>query len=635
MTEPIQALKVLAALAIALVLPPLAAARRLTPAGSGWRTPLISLALGCATQGLMGLFWDRLVRGPMYGEIAIYYGVWIAVSLVAFWMPASRAKEDSPGRVELWLLVLTLAAAVLVRSLHPLGHAALGQSDAYSHLQFVRQVMADGMVHNQVYPPAFSWIMALPAATFGLDPYWPARFGGAFWGAGLALALFAIGRSGGRPWAGLIAAALAAFCPAWMPLLKTGVGIFANQLGLFLLPLILLFYLRGGRKTDFWLLMAFALALAAAVPMMLIALMPVLLLDRLLAVSSRESSGWRSTGLLTLALIPAFALLLWQSAHIQGIHREATLEIVTGKAVNTAPAAVAPAPAAGEIKPLNTNVLLLKDFCSVKRHGYGNPWLNLAGGGLGLAFLAAGAVGLRRKNAVLRLLGAWGLVTSLQAGTGIFQFTGYQREGWSLLLATAWLGGEAGARMLAQERGRSLWRGLALAFFFVCFLGSLRYPPGHAASFSTAEDELIDVARDAADRVRHRETELPLTVVMRAFTEFHGNQGDPLAAAIGESERVSTVSVGPETAWTDVLRPGRQYLFLMDRQPFSNDWSPGLFAQVQPDQVNVYLVTHRQLFQANRKVEEWVEQLPEVQWEKERMSTSPGLEGILAQPILE
>ncbi|MGD9781187.1 MAG: hypothetical protein AB7V14_03440 [Kiritimatiellia bacterium] len=633
MREWIQAGCVLAATSIALVVPPLAVAWRRTPAGAGWRVPLIALALGSASQGLLGLFWDRLVRGPVAGEIAIYCGFWIVASLWVLRMRGSRESEDPPGRAERRWLAGILAAAVLVRLLHPLGHAALGQSDAYSHLQFIRQVMAGGMVQNQVYPPAFSWIMALPAATFGLDPYGVARFGGAFWGAALVYALYALGRFDGRPWAGLCAAALAAFCPAWMPLIKTGVGVFANQFGLFLLPLILLFHLRLGRPSAFWLLMACALSLASAVPMMLVALMPVLLLDRLSAAAIRESRGWRSTGLLALALVPAFAVLGWHSAHIQGIHRAATMEIVTGGAVKSSPVSEPPARAVPETKPPSANVLLLKDFCSVKRKGYGDSRLNLAGAGLGLAFLAAGAVGLRRKNAALRLLGAWGLVTSLQAGTGLFQFTGYQREGWSLLLAAAWLGGGAGARVLALERGRSTWRGLALAFLGVCFLGSLRYPPGHAPSFSTAEDELIDVARAAADRVRRSPAELPLTVVMRPFTGFHGNQGDPLAAAVGESKRVSTVAVGPETAWSAVSRPGRQYLFLMDRVPFESHWSPGLFARVQPDQVDHFLEAHRHLFGMNRKVDEWAERLPAEQWEKERLSTSPGLEGILVRPV--
>ena len=232
MEELVQALNVLAALTVTLVVPPLAAVRRMVPRGAGGMAPLIALALGCASQGLLGLFWNRLVRGLVYGEIAFYYGFWIVASLLAVWIRRPREK-DSLEYGELWLLILTLTAAVLVRSLHPLEHAALGQSDAYSHLQFIRQVMADGMIHNQIYPPAFTWIMALPATTFGLDPYWLARFGGAFWGTGLTLALFALGRCKGRPWAGLCAAALAAFCPAWMPLLKTGVGVFANQLGLF------------------------------------------------------------------------------------------------------------------------------------------------------------------------------------------------------------------------------------------------------------------------------------------------------------------------------------------------------------------------------------------------------------------
>lgn len=635
MREWMQAGCVLAATSIALVVPPLAVAWRRTPAGAGWRVPLIALALGGASQGILGLIWDRLVRGPVAGEIAVYCGFWIVASLWALRRRGLRASEDPPGRAERWWLAGILAAAALVRLVHPLDHAALGQSDAYSHLQFIRQVMAGGAVQNPVYPPAFSWIMALPAATFGLDPYGVARFGGAFWGAALVYALFALGRIGGRPWAGLCAAALVAFCPAWMPLIKTGVGVFANQFGLFLLPLILLFHLRIGRNAAFWLLMACALALASAVPMMLIALMPVLLLDRLASAAIRESRGWRSTARWALALVPAFAVLGWHSAHIQGIHRAATMEIVTGGAVKSPPVAEPRARAAPETKPPSANVLLLKDFCSVKRNGYGDARLNLAGAGLGLAFLAAVAVGLRRKNAALRLLGAWGLVASLQAGTGLFQFTGYQREGWSLLLAAAWLGGAAGARILALERGRPIWRGLALAFFGGCLLFSLRYPPGHAPSFSTAEDELVDVARAAADRVRRSPAELPLTIVMRPFTGFHGNQGDPLAAAVGESARVSTVAAGPETAWADVRRSGRQYLFLMDRIPFDRDWSPGLFARVQPDQVDFFLEAHRQLFGMNRKVEEWAERLPPSEWKKERLSTSPGLEGILAQPISE
>ena len=634
MEELVQALKMMAALAVTLVVPPLVPARRLAPRGAGWMVPLLALALGCVSQGVLGFFWDRLVRGPVRFEVALYYGFWIVATLLSGWMRRSETNEPgAPGRLELRLLVLIVAGAALVRSLHPLAHAALGQSDAYSHLQFIRWVVADGMIHNQIYPPSFTWIMALPAATFGLDPYWLARFGGAFWGAGLTFALFALARCGGLPWAGLCAAALAAFCPAWMPLLKTGVGVFANQLGLFLLPLILLFYIRSDWKPALGFLVAVALALASAVPMMLISLMPVLLADRLLASAARESRWWRNAVVFGLALVPAFVLLFWQAERIQGIHRDATMEIVTGGAVKAAPQAAAQKPEVRKAEPPNAHVVLVKNFLSVKRKGYGNPWLNLAGGGLALVFLAALALGIRRKNAALRLLGVWGVVTSIQAGTGVFQFTGYQREGWSLLLATAWLGGVIASGILSLPRGRPVWRGLAVVFFAVCFLGALKFPPGHAPALSAVEDEIIDVARRVADRVRARDEELPLTIVMRPFTGFCGDQGDPLAATIGKSPRVATVVAGPDVDWSRVVRPGRQYLVMMDLVSFPDNWSPGLFANVQPEQVSHYLNAHRRLFQMNRNVREWLDSLPSDQWTQEQIPTTAGLFAVRVQPI--
>ena len=193
-------------------------------------------------------------------------------------------------------------------------------------------------------------------------------------------------------------------------------------------------------------------------------------------------------------------------------------------------------------------------------------------------------------------------------------------------------GGVVGAEVLSRAWYQPAWRGLALAFFTVCLFCSLRFPPSHASSFSTVEDELIDVARSVADRVQHRQEELPLTIFMRPFTGFHGDQGDPLAAAVGESPRVSTIVVGPETVWAKVLQPRRQYLVLMDRIPFSDDWSPGLFAHIQPAQVNHYLEAHHRLFPLNKKVQEWLDGLPSDQWARERMPTTAGLDAIRVQP---
>lgn len=628
MTEFIHAVVAITALAVVLVVPPFIVARRFGLCGGGWMTILSALAMGCVSQGLLGLLWNRLVMARPGVEVVLYYGLWIGASLWTVRRFPVRRQEIPLGRGEGWGLTLTLLLAALVRLLHPLAHSALGQSDAYSHLQFIRQVVENGAIGNQIYPPAYSWIMALPSISFHLDPYWLARYGGAFWGIALILALFALGRSGGRPWAGLFAAALVAVCPAWMPLMKTGVGAFANQSGLFFLPLVLLSFMRVDRPRAFWFLMALSAILVSAVPMMWISLMPVLLVDRLLAFSTREPHRWRMALFAALAFVPSLALLGWQSARMQGLHREVTVAIVTGEESHSAPIA-----GAEEVRPPSAVEQLLQNYLSFKRWGYGDPRMNGMGIGLGLAFLGTLMVGLRRKDPALRLLGGWGLITSVQAGTGCLQFTGYQREGWALLMATAWLGGVAGSAAMEIKTGRNLWRSFALGFFAVSVGWTWWHPPAHAAAFSTAEDEIIDVVRSAAQGVQGNSAEWPLTIVARPFTGFHGNQGDLIAATAGHSARVSTVAVNSDTRWSDVERPGRQYLFLMDRVPFGAEWTPGFFARVQPDQVNRYLDAHHQLFQMNQKVEEWVDQFPADQWKKERLSTSPVLESILVQPI--
>jgi len=618
-------------LAIPLIIPPLVVAWRLTPAKSVWLMVLTALALGCASQGLFGLFWDRLVLAHPLGEISLYYGFWVIASLIALRVPRIREVGIPLSRGECWLLGLTLLAAIGIRAFHPLAHAALGQSDAYSHLQFIRQVMADGMIHNQIYPPGFSWIMALPAMTFRMDPYWIARFGGAFWGAGLTLALYALGRFSGRHWTGLIMAGLAAFCPFWMPLLKTGVGVFANQSGLFFLPLILLAYMQSGQQKAFWLLLILSMALISAVPMMWISLMPVLLIDRGLAGVVRESRWWQRSALLALALLPAFTLLIWQSSRIQDKHLKATMVIVTGEEVSTSPSSGDSL--MSEPESLSASRLLIQNYFLVKRWGYGNLPLNRVASGLGFAFAFTLFLGLRKRDPSLRLLGIWGFVTSIQAATGFMQFSGYQREGWSLLMATAWLGGVMGAGVLAFDGRRGWLKNTTLGLFLVFFIWTCRFPPRHVQSFSAAEDELIDVARLAAHRVRQNHEELPLTLVMRRFTEFHGNQGDPLEAVVGPFGRVETIAVGTKQLHPYPMNLERQYLFLMDRVPLTEGWNPGVFAQVQPHQVEQFIAAQNRLFHLNQKVEIWLDALSVNQWTRESIVLGPKLDAILVRPI--
>ena len=619
-----QSFVVLASLAWALMVPPLFVVWKLGRGACRWSVVLNAWILGCASQGLLGLFWNWKIQGHPSVEAAVYYGFWLAVSLLVARKSTSRLNaEQVRGSEGTWLGAILLAG-LFVRLLHPLDHAALGQSDAYSHLQFIRHVVADGMIHNQIYPPAYSWIMALPSISLGVDPYELARFGGAFWGAGLILALFALARGEDKPWAGLMAGALVAFCPAWMPLMKTGVGAYANQVGLFLVPLILLSYARLDRRGSFAFLLILSTGLVATVPMMWISLVPVLAMDRVVARLTSETAWIRRTGYVLIALVPALGLLVWQSSRMQGLHREVTVAIVTaGESSDSSSVASTEI----QSRTPSAEMVMLKNFLSIKRIGYGDGRMNAAGIGLGFMFCGALFVGMRKQKGALRLMGIWGLITSVQAGTGFLQFSGYQREGWALLLATAWLGGTVGSAVLERWKAYRGLRGLVLGLFVVCFLWTGFHPPGHAASFSTVEDELIDVARTVARRSGQGR---PLTIVARSFTGFHGNQGDLIEAVVGQSAWVSSIAVGPDSEWIE--REGN-YLFLMDRAPFDSTWRPGVFANVQPEQVSQYLEAHQRLFQFNRKVEEWMENLPGDRWTRERLPTRTGLDAIWVEPV--
>ena len=142
-----------------------------------------------------------------------------------------------------YFLIGSIILAVAVRSIDPIQHMALGQSDAYSHLQFLRNVMDTGFVHNVMYPPGYHWILSLPTAAFHLDPYLVARYGGAFFGAGLVLAVYVFVKSVASQPAPIFSAFFVSCFPGLYLLQKTGVGAFANQLGLFFIPVVFYFYI--------------------------------------------------------------------------------------------------------------------------------------------------------------------------------------------------------------------------------------------------------------------------------------------------------------------------------------------------------------------------------------------------------
>jgi len=318
-----------------------------------------SLVAGVTSAAVLGWVCNETGIG-----VSLALGLWLTT-----WICGGLAARFKFGEVLVppldWVLLAVLVLAWVVRMIHPLQTWALGQSDAYSHLGFLRDVLERGQVGNGDYPPAYSWVMAFPACLMHGHPYWMSRFGGAFFGMGMTLGVYVFLSQLKNRATGISAAALLAGCPVFWMLQKTGVGSFANQMGLLLIPAVLWAYASGRRG---WLVLTLA-ALALSVPMMLLHL---LILLTLLILSEREN-GIRLVLLATMLLV--FMLALGLAMRIPADRGMVVASMLTGQYG-----------LADEANVHWGRVLqtLALDFFSFKRMGF-DSWL-LNAGVLGMTF---------------------------------------------------------------------------------------------------------------------------------------------------------------------------------------------------------------------------------------------------------
>ena len=182
---------VISGLILLVVLPFVPVARLIYPREKWPALGLTAMVMGCSLQAVSGTLWSHLVRGNPYGELALYLFLWLLLVIWAYYnygrsatnIPFYDEHEDNNGGHRILILILT--AAFIVRMLHPLQVAYLGQSDAYTHLNYLHNIVDSGYLINPVYPPGYHWILALPSLVFSIDPYLVARYGGAFFGVGM------------------------------------------------------------------------------------------------------------------------------------------------------------------------------------------------------------------------------------------------------------------------------------------------------------------------------------------------------------------------------------------------------------------------------------------------------------------
>ena len=628
----VDAARVLLAQALLYGVIPLLALRLPPRAPASWLT---ALAWGLAAQAVTGSLANALVPRGQYMEPWIYVGGWTAVRLAL-----RRAQPARPAGEGDLLLVVLLLVAVAVRWIHPLQTWALGQSDAYAHLQYLQNVLMSGRLSNAAYPPGFAWLLALPVAIFRIEPYEMCRYGGAFHGAALVLGVYVLAHAWAGRRAARACAALVAGCPVWSLLAKTGVGCFANQVGLFALPVAWWAYTEGwvgNRQHGALALMgATGALLAATVPMMLLQVVLLFGVARLLAFRfDGWSRGWRGTLLLGALAGPALLLLAVQAGGAGDAVRDQTVGFVvsteTGAKAEPAPVeGVAEENRAGD--PARPLVNLARDFLSVKRWGYGSPLFNAAAAGSLALFAAVMFLGLRRSHHALSLPGLWGVLTSLQTHTGWLQFSSYQREGWSLLIGAALLAGWAVAWLADHPSGRGVlrwpWR-LCIAASFA----GLWWPPAHRVFASAAEDDLVRLLRALNGDVQARaawpgqqdlwERTGPtqrVRYVARRISGFEDGIGDPVDALRGLTRMLHHEIAQPV--------PGVLYVVLLDRPDDRAIASSGVMAKLQPESTAAFVRHQATARDANAALETAVAALgvPFRRW-----SASPRLDVLLLE----
>ena len=664
MSNLLHAVVVMLSQVVILILPPYITAVRLNPRSAWPETLLYAACLGLCSQGVLGLLWDHFVgRAPLM-EAAAFLGLWAILSAVSILFRSStEASRDAAlmtGR-ETILLCFILGAAVVLRMLHPLQHWALGQSDAYSHLQFIQNVVAGGFIKNRMYPPGHAWIMALPAMLFNLDPYLMARYGGAFFGALLTLAVYVLLKcSGSSQASSLMGAYLAGLFPALNLLHKTAVGVFANQLGLALIPAVFYFYLQW-RQGDFRrgsMAMGLTLSLAlcaAATPMLLLHLFIILGAERMIALVLDKGGAWRGIVRLGLAIMPALAILVIHVAQAGQSSTQDTLAVLAQNPVpssNTADAA--PAMIERQKSGLPSGLAAaMTDYFSIKRYGYHQPVFDVPHGILLIGFAGCLILGAVKRMPFLVILGLWGGLTALQSFTGILQFSKYQREGWSLLIAVTVMGGLAGGIFYEMVKAHRWLRTGFISGLSVCGVWAFFNPPAHVLFSTAAEDDLVRWIKIISARIapssmwpsfRAADSSVPdglrtnlppgnTVMMVRRIAGHDSGQGE-LGPVVGARAPVSVLN--PGTGCGVQFNAHLCYIILLEIPPEADELnasSTALLRQLSPEMAETFHTVRAGSHEAWQWVENFIRSAASRPWSIARTRLTPQLEAVQLIPM--
>jgi hypothetical protein len=645
---------VLFSMTLVYLAPTFAASRFFLPRRGVADTVLCALALGVSSQAVIGSLWRQVIGGRPGLEPLLYLAVWVILTAAA--LRRGGGGPAGPKQTDPWrLLLAVIVAGMALRLVYPLANVALGQSDAYSHLQFLEDIVTSGRLRNPTYPSGYHWVLALPCLLFRVDPYLLARYGGAFFGGLLIGGTFLLARSGGGRRAGLTAALLVAVFPGFMPLIKTGVGAFANQMGLLLIPFILREYLLAAadegrnRRGRLLLMAAFLAGLAASVPLMALHAAIFIALERVAALFRERASWTARSAVLVLPLLPAALIIVLHTAQVPEKTRERVTNRVTAESARKA-ARAAEGKAVIAKKPPDS-LRLARDFFTVKRLGLGSPVLNAAAAVLLAAFSFLLLRGIRAGEVFRTGIGLWGIFALTRTVTGFLEFSAYQRSGWTLTLAAAVLGGIIYRDLEGHLEGRVTLAPLSCLGGAAMACWAFLVPPRHVHVMSSAETEIVGVARSLAQDERFskarwisfenlQRTEvnglldpsLRLTVVTRNFSTMRAKQGNMAAAALGRAAGIRVREPSRKRALRGSIREDSQYLFLIDRPVKLSSRDLGLAGRMNPGFSRMFSRWQFSLYGANDQLRDLVDDLQQAGRRVSRTSMGPNLEIIAVLP---
>jgi hypothetical protein len=646
MTELLNLVSVLFATTITVVLPPLFSVVWLYSWGQWPKILFHSLVLGLSSQSVIGLLWNHLISRSPGLEVLLYYFFWLIVFVViaTFHKKIRHEKIDRQTIAGASLIVGILLAAVIVRSIHPFQHFALGQSDAYSHLNFLKDIMETGAIGNRIYPPGYHWVLALPVLSFHMDPYNVARYVGAFFGAGLVLAVFVLVEEAADLKAAYFSAFGAACFPGFYLLLKTGVGAFANQMGLFFIPVTFYYYIRGLGKESILSLsnLMFILALlglAASVPMMLFHILIIIFIERMLSLLYR-SHGWSiKTAGITLSTLPAISLVAYHFLRAGDQPQRVAIQFLNEGLDKALPAVMAKSGFSDLLnQPLVRSFI---DFLSIKRWSFDNIFMDSIGYFLLFSFTILLLYSISKRKYSFVIIALWGVITSIQTITGFLQLSAYQREGWSLLIVIACLSGMPIAYIYQRWIAQKLI--LQRCFFFclfIMFIISIFYPPANRFHISAAEDDIIRVVRGltiqsaggilfkSQEVIQDRDVSavrnalsghLPIVIVARKFSGWESEQGELIKVVMHRNSSIRSVMVTDRTSLTDILQTKNQYVVFIDKERKLGFDDLGIASRLSPFNTEQYLLTQRNLLKVNNKIEDYLNQLSTRDWNMQKV----------------